>query len=453
MGGVFSSGTAPPEPEHYIRAFGSKCPRSFVQLSSLSDLDLLLVRSKVQTHGASIDSRIAAGISLSQTMLVSDTVFNGVYDRVGIILTPSVVERSSYDVDNVEVVEATVTGIVTRPLRIVLSEAADCCIRSMRFQLDDAMRQSLTQSLMSIESDDAKFDDNQLEEERRLQLLLKLQSWLRQVANRPYSQCAKPLMPMLQHIKSQQDSYSEISSNELAAMEEIWMQHCTNPRGMRFDESVFSSFSPSLTLLPTENLHRLLQLFRTMSMDVRVRNTLNESEIINLLSKLDNEEKAASEPEERLLSKETFLSVWKGSLQRNGDSRKVTIRSLLSGAFVSMAFGEIGLLPVNVFFTPDQFAQLQMNQQSEPKLAELVEIKTQSEFSPFDHRRNKIRRASLASVKLQSSQQSSSAAIVDAITPSDGRAAVLLRTARFGPELRIQVSIDRGINRDAVEFL
>src|SRR5690349_11594693 len=89
--------------------------RKPLDLRELNFLDIVLIRSKIYMSGIDIDYRIATGIKYSTMGLhIPNHTILPKYDRIGFIILPNFIEKSDFNLDNIEVIH-----IITPPLPFI----------------------------------------------------------------------------------------------------------------------------------------------------------------------------------------------------------------------------------------------------------------------------------------------------------------------------------------------
>lgn len=359
-------------------------PRPEIIYSSLQFLDLVLIRSRVTVNGFGMDSRIAStirygslGLQIPQLQQLSK------WDRVGLIQLPSFIEKHEYDADNIEVTEATYFGIQTRTLRQVIESSMEVSIRSLKLgkqieQHEEELRRlreaaknkknkkigekkesNVGESSMEAAaspSPDMNGDPNLGDEDEsddanneRLEYLQKYYQFTGPIINRTYGQCMDKLEAMFRYVMASLRSF-DLAPIELSEMDKILDKYVTTFTGP--DGQTRQSGIPFQSLLP---------LFRDISShDSHTQNTFSDAEMYELVGSFTTGDDRVSLSNTGFMTKQEFMQQWRASLERTLPLRRIP-REILSGAFVSQALQNIGILPQSsdAYYLPMEFAMLE----------------------------------------------------------------------------------------------
>lgn len=353
-------------------------PRPVLIYSSLQFLDIVLIRSRVHVNGFGLDSRLASTIRYGSLGLqLPELQHFSKWDRVGLIQLPSFIEKHEYDPDNIEVTEATYFGIQTRTLRQVLDSAFEVSIRSLkvgsqiaaheaeqsRLRAEAADRRAgrksphpsmpntpahaVAASIQPISDDGDDSDENS----ERLEYLQKYYQFTGPVINRAYGQCMDKLESMFRFVSTSLKSF-ELSSQEILNMHTLLEKYIVPFVGLDGQPSRGIPFGSLLTL------------FRDMSETSLsggiLQNTFSDGEIFELVSAFTMGDDRVSLSNNGFISEAEFFTQWKASLERTLPLRRIP-REILSGAFVSQALQQIGVLPQSsdAYYLPMDFAMLE----------------------------------------------------------------------------------------------
>jgi len=378
-------------------------PRPLLPYSSLQFLDLVLIRSAAGGSGAAsaqpghpaegMDARIASairqgalGLSLPAETLLSK------WDRVGLIQLPSFLERFEYDADNVEVTEATYTGVQTRSLRAVMDSACEVAIRPLYVgrQIKEIMKRrrrvqqtgagagaaaaaaeeqeerkdsangngrGAASGSSGDSPDDAAGDENN----DRLPFLHRYYQFTGALVNRPYGACMDKLEAMFRMVMASFRRFDLASDPALLArMDALLERH------------VEDYVTPDGRALRGIAFERMIPVFRDMTAaaaasgdvdgDGPVLHSFTDAELYELVASFTiggggsnaqdggrgghggGVDDRVSLSNEGHISKADFMAHWRASLERSLPLRRIP-REILSGAFVTQALQHMGLLP------------------------------------------------------------------------------------------------------------
>lgn len=381
MGSLFSRSTP-------LSAYGmGPDPRPPLVYSSAQFLDLVLIRSKTRINGFGVDARIAAAMRAGSLglQLPPETLL-AKWDRVGLLQLPSFLERHQYTADNIEVTEATFTGVQTRTLRQVCESAMEVVIRPLNIGAQvkreeaaaaaRAARQAQAASgagpsaaeLKSDLDDDVSGED---EENERLDFLTRYYQFTGPVVNRAYGACMDKLESMFRWVMASLRRF-ELGAAEEARMKALLERHVVEFTGL---DGKTARGIPFAALLPTfrdmaASANSSLEAARAadeldaLSLGAAgdaaaggVSNTFSDSEIFELVGAFTLGDDRISLSNSGFISVAEFMAQWRASLERTSVLRRVP-REILSGAFVSAALQSMGMLPQSDqhYFLPMHFA-------------------------------------------------------------------------------------------------
>jgi hypothetical protein len=293
--------------------------REYIDYSQLHQFDIVLIRSKVVFNGCDVDAGVGRSIMFASSDIhVSEEKFLSKWDRVGLLQLPSFVSPQDYDIHNLEVTEATHEGLRTTPMREILQGALEVSIRSMRVAGDEEEAEG------DVKSNPIRVD---FEEQ--------FFGFLGPLMNKPY---AHPLVTTSGKLDGMFQNFAQtmqqidFSPKQLKRLHEE-VAKADKGNGIQFDE--------------------LLELFTTLFEAPELLNTLSTAEILSLTSHYD-----ISEDKKEGISKDEFIETYNNSIKRTLIARKMP-REVLSGAFVSLVFQELGLLKKSKsnYLLPMAFAQ------------------------------------------------------------------------------------------------
>ena len=365
-------------------------PRPPLVYSRAQFLDLVLIRSKTRINGFGVDSRIAAAMRAGSLglQLPPETLLPK-WDRVGLLQLPSFLERHQYTADNIEVTEATFSGVQTRTLRQVCDSAMEVVIRPLNIgsqvkrEEEAAARRRAREQAEALGSgaepqemkgDFGPDDAGGLEDEEneRLDFLTKYYQFTGPVVNRAYGACMDKLESMFRWVMSSLRRF-ELGAAEEARMKALLEKHVVDFTGL---DGKAARGIPFSALLPTfrdmaRSANASLEAARAAderdaiamgavgdsAADGGVSNTFSDSEIFELVSAFTLGDDRISLSNSGYISVSEFLAQWRASLERTSVLRRVP-REILSGAFVSQALQAMGMLPQSDqhYFLPMHFA-------------------------------------------------------------------------------------------------
>lgn len=276
--------------------------------------DIVLIRSKTTASGFTLDTGVASGIHHSIAGL-SLPVTNKVdmFDRVGVLLVPTVSPTTPISCATVQVLEATFKGIRSRSLTDISRTVAFAVVRHLALP---------GREMGAREAKDEAIPET-LEEK-------KLRECVQPLRNRPYTDSkikAGPLKPVFDYTLTQlqQHDLSELHQAKIRALalkqEQDW--GITGARGIRFDG--------------------LLDLLKDMADPKQdLPNSFSMTDIHRLVGKYNDRHND-------VLKADEVTRVWEESFKHAMVTRKQP-RSYLTGAFVSFVYQTMGLLAKEHFF-------------------------------------------------------------------------------------------------------
>jgi hypothetical protein len=295
-------------------------------LTQLNDLDIVLIRSRVQLTSIGLDYQVAKGIEAAvRQAAVEPEVSIHAWDRVGLLAVPEwkdEADKQAFTTKSIMVTEATAECVRTSSLEEVCNGALAVAVRPLRIVGHSGDPRARRRRSVALGAEEAI--------RIRAELQAKWYRLMSQVINRQYGTSPAALKPMLDAVAADLAGYA-MSDEEEQAVSEIYDLHDSDGKGL--------------------TVEGIVDVCAALSKHEWLLNPFSHNDVVDLVSSTDD---AAHRGR---CSKADFLRVYRSSMRRTEESRRRP-REIVSGAFVSLALQAMGLLQEDShnFFLPVEFS-------------------------------------------------------------------------------------------------